>query len=494
MATILNDRDVLLQGTSPRYTTPGDRALLLTSTSPVFHVPITDPVSPGTITFTASLINIIGTVSFSASLGSTLSSVTATTCVLDYADMAGDTEVIQAQITYDSVTYMKSLTVVKVYDGATGADGASGPVQIHVAGYSAWSDSVATAAILTYAGRAPINRDIVTLYDEAAEFSETRFYDAGSWIVMDAYIPGNLLVSGTVSADVLSGGTIRGIIIQFGTGHTVGGYQFEITSSGPVWFDNMIGGTILASNYYETGGAPLSANTHNGSAQPAVRALVSSDNPNSSAMCVDGFNFYTGSRGQVGTSTYDFYATGTGTNYGPFTGAHDVLYVPDNDLELGDIVCDYVCVARRGWSNTIFEVRKSTAPSQAAVGVLVAKVGPLAERKPAVFVESCELLTPPPEPDMQPDVCITMTAAYHAVKDNYDLGAANALGEGQINVCGENGNLQNGDLIVTSSMPGKGMKQADDIVRGYTVAKVREAVTFDFPEQVKTVACIYLCG
>ena len=70
----------------------------------------------------------------------------------------------------------------------------------------------------------------------------------------------------------------------------------------------------------------------------------------------------------------------------------------------------------------------------------------------------------------------------------------NGLGEGQVNVCGEAGNIMAGDLIVTSSMPGKGMRQNDDIVRNYTVAKARESVVFDSPSQVKMIACIYLCG
>jgi hypothetical protein len=43
-------------------------------------------------------------------------------------------------------------------------------------------------------------------------------------------------------------------------------------------------------------------------------------------------------------------------------------------------------------------------------------------------------------------------------------------------------------------MAGKGMKQADDIMRSRTVAKAREAVTFTDPTQVKMIACIYLCG
>ena len=70
----------------------------------------------------------------------------------------------------------------------------------------------------------------------------------------------------------------------------------------------------------------------------------------------------------------------------------------------------------------------------------------------------------------------------------------NAVGEGQINVCGEGGDIQSGDLIVTSSTIGKGMKQADDIVRNITVAKARESVTFGSPTEIKTIACVYLCG
>jgi hypothetical protein len=72
--------------------------------------------------------------------------------------------------------------------------------------------------------------------------------------------------------------------------------------------------------------------------------------------------------------------------------------------------------------------------------------------------------------------------------------SVNALGEGQVNVCGENGDIEAGDLIVTSSMPGKGMRQDDDLIRSYTVAKSRESVTFSSPDEVKMIACIYMCG
>jgi hypothetical protein len=78
--------------------------------------------------------------------------------------------------------------------------------------------------------------------------------------------------------------------------------------------------------------------------------------------------------------------------------------------------------------------------------------------------------------------------------NNYYMIMLSALGEGLINVSGMNGNIEAGDLITSSTIKGKGMKQSDGIVRNYTVAKARESVVFDNSEQVKQIACIYMCG
>ena len=48
----------------------------------------------------------------------------------------------------------------------------------------------------------------------------------------------------------------------------------------------------------------------------------------------------------------------------------------------------------------------------------------------------------------------------------------NSLGEGAIWVCDINGNLENGDYITSSDIPGIGMKQDDDLLHNYTVAKI----------------------
>ena len=46
------------------------------------------------------------------------------------------------------------------------------------------------------------------------------------------------------------------------------------------------------------------------------------------------------------------------------------------------------------------------------------------------------------------------------------------MGEGGIWICNVNGNLENGDFITTCEIPGYGMKQDDDLLHNYTVAKI----------------------
>jgi len=164
----------------------------------------------------------------------------------------------------------------------------------------------------------------------------------------------------------------------------------------------------------------------------------------------------------------DIVATGTIT---PFTGSHLGLIATAPDV--GDIVVDTGNTQNLDISNSVSTLaQSSTAEMKSVVGVFVG-------------------LTEPPE-------VIKNTAAVDifadVVKDGKSYCMINSLGEGLINVVGENGNIEVGDLIVTSSTAGKGMKQTDDVVRSKTVAKARETVTFSSPSEVKQIACIYMCG
>lgn len=66
----------------------------------------------------------------------------------------------------------------------------------------------------------------------------------------------------------------------------------------------------------------------------------------------------------------------------------------------------------------------------------------------------------------------------------------NSVGEGGIWVCDANGPIKNGDLIVTSDVPGLGQRQEDDILRSYTVAKA--TCDADFSKSSKAfIGCTY---
>lgn len=163
-------------------------------------------------------------------------------------------------------------------------------------------------------------------------------------------------------------------------------------------------------------------------------------------------------------------ATGEGKIYiqdgtGPFTGFHEGI-TNDFDAVEGDILIDDELVERTSISDTMFSmVRSSSAGQKGAIGVLVQ----IYDAEPEGFVTTADMT-------------------------GYKVVHVNSVGEGQINVIGENGNIQKGDLIVCSSTIGKGMKATDDIIRSNVVARAREDVTFDNPSEVKMIACIYLCG
>jgi len=63
----------------------------------------------------------------------------------------------------------------------------------------------------------------------------------------------------------------------------------------------------------------------------------------------------------------------------------------------------------------------------------------------------------------------------------------NSVGEGAIWVTNVNGTLESGDYITTSNVVGYGMKQNDDILHNYTVAKILMDCDFNPPTQVKRV-------
>jgi hypothetical protein len=199
----------------------------------------------------------------------------------------------------------------------------------------------------------------------------------------------------------------------------------------------------------------------------------------------------------VATASYAAQADTIGGNnkifsadgYLPFTGIHDGLYA--GDIEVGDILVDYILVKQIDISNTIMQYNKSSVANQKGVIGVCSKIY---DEPPSDWNE---FLVEPGPLDTTTGSSESITVPnpmYVPIPAGQRVINVNALGEGAINVCGEGGDIEIGDLIVTSSTPGKGMKQADDFVRSITVAKSRQAVTFSSSSEVKQVACIYLGG
>ena len=161
---------------------------------------------------------------------------------------------------------------------------------------------------------------------------------------------------------------------------------------------------------------------------------------------------------------WDFYARGPGGNYGPFTGAHEVRFSEDmlENIVPGLIVSVTGKAQTRknkkgkiSLSSTLPTVILSTRERDKAVfGVIVSK-GPLSEDH------------------------------WYKAQKGERFGVVNALGEGRVWVTDINGEIQGGDYITTSPVPGYGQAQNDDFLHSYTLGKAIE--TIDWEQVTETV-------
>ena len=185
---------------------------------------------------------------------------------------------------------------------------------------------------------------------------------------------------------------------------------------------------------------------------------------------------------QLATSFYAAYLTNGGV--GPFTGSHDALLSKLTEIDIGDLVCDNGQVIVKDFLNTITFVERTTTAAQAgSVGVFYQYFDGL----PA----SLSISVYDPQTGGQKTV---LNPEYAPLLKTHDVIGIAALGEGLINVCSQGGDIAVGDLLCTSDMPGKAMRQSDDVVRSTTVAKSRQPFVFAPGQAWTQIACIYLCG
>lgn len=129
------------------------------------------------------------------------------------------------QASYGGVNIQKVYTITKSKQGANGTNGTNGSngvrgnvnIAVPTTG-SIWSDAQAVAGIANAGYGLPMSRDIVTLYNLSVNFSQSKYYDGAAWQTLDAYINGNLLVTGSVVADKID---TRGLSIKDASGNVI---------------------------------------------------------------------------------------------------------------------------------------------------------------------------------------------------------------------------------------------------------------------------------
>lgn len=225
MATIVNERDKLLQATVPRLVdiVLNDniipelvKAITLTPPTGIFKTDAADNTTPASITFTISRKKVTGTATWTVTEGSATLTGSGDTRTLNFTNMISDRVVISASVTEGSKTYISSATVAKVKDGINGSNGSNGrrgSVDLYVIG-SSWSDATANSAILSQTGSSTkYAGDKVTIYNNAG-FSETKYWDGISAWVTGQIINGNLLVTGTVTSNAIGTNELQAVNIR----------------------------------------------------------------------------------------------------------------------------------------------------------------------------------------------------------------------------------------------------------------------------------------
>ena len=112
MSALLGERDRLIMNTVPRYSTPLDRALMLTASATMFEVSLGGVPTPETITFSALMLGAVGEITFSSEPPVPLA-VANGDAMLKYSDMSASIVTVTATTVIEGVTYRARQTVAK---------------------------------------------------------------------------------------------------------------------------------------------------------------------------------------------------------------------------------------------------------------------------------------------------------------------------------------------------------------------------------------------
>jgi hypothetical protein len=172
--------------------------------------------TPNQITVTAAKIAIAGNIVFSAT-GASLTSITADTCVVRFADVTSFPVVVTATIHADAgVDIVGGLTIISIQDGSIGTRGAG---HYYVIGGS-WSDIVASAAC---PGGSPIASDVVTI--SSGTFVMEKIWTGSAWVPAGTVIDGNVIVPGSITVSKLN---TNGLVVRDELGNPIVGINVPL--------------------------------------------------------------------------------------------------------------------------------------------------------------------------------------------------------------------------------------------------------------------------
>jgi len=416
---------------------------------------------------------------------------------------------------YDSTTNVWTVSPWSIpakWNGLKGQAGSDGSISIDVT-YQVSNDTQANSIILTAAGRSPSIGD--TIWNISATNGTIKsYYGTAGWTHNVAlHVNGNFILAGTLKAeDIQAGGTISGNKITGGSAvfdNVVGafaGYPLAAIGSPLIFtarrsssisvFDIIynkveskvpfsatstmsVGSTLTVSDSITCD--RIAATTFSSIAGNFIVTLATVACRGYNSGSGNGGWFYSGSGTAVIADTGGQYGFATNQRmyaylgfFSPvttisFTGGHTCFST--ENLIVGDILnADSAKLFTIDQSYT-FVSTASTAMSKKVFGI-VSKTDDDVEvnlrDNPLTCIEEIGVdgrkIYTTYKPEVQPYIDMLVNGGYKDV-------VANALGEGGINVCSIGGDIENGDYITSSIVKGKGMRQADDILHNYTIAK-----------------------
>jgi hypothetical protein len=173
----------------------------------------------------------------------TLNSTTGAYSVTKGFDTGETTVTLTIRATFGATTLDKTLTLVKTLSGLAGARGSMTFYVALTGTTNTYSDTLATTTASINGG--PVLNDTVTQYNNSQNFSQTKFWNGDEWVVVNAVVDGNLLVSGTVGASKISvtslsaisanignitSGDIYSVTLHGGAGYPTGAYAWPTGS------------------------------------------------------------------------------------------------------------------------------------------------------------------------------------------------------------------------------------------------------------------------